>query len=66
MRKKITAKEMTAYLIRDGVIEKEHIRGKASYIIIKSHGHRFWIDDPWGNKPRITQLADDEKIVRNS
>lgn len=63
MGKKITAKEMTTYLIRDGVIIKEdyHFR----YLIVKSHGHKYRIDDPYGAKPRITQLADDPDVSKN-
>lgn len=59
MGKKITPKEMAFYLMRDGQIKKQRIKGNQSYVIVKSHGHNYWIDDPWGNKPRITQLADD-------
>lgn len=62
-RRKITAAEMAAYLIRDGKIVKEHLHGVDSYIIVKSHGHKYWIDNPYGAKPRITQLADDSENV---
>lgn len=66
MAKKITAKEMTNSLIRDGEIEKQNIHGNRSYIIVKSHGHRYWIDEPYGAKPKITQLADDpENVSKN-
>ena len=59
MGKKITAKEMTDYLIREGEIIKKNFNGHKTYVIVKSHGHKYWIDDPYGAKPRITQLADD-------
>lgn len=65
MAKKITTKEMTSYLIRDGQIEKQNLNGHRTYIIVMSHGHRYWIDDPWGNKPRITQLADDPNVSKS-
>lgn len=65
MGKKITAKEMATYLIQDGEIIKQNIQGKNSYVIVKSHGHTYWIDDPWGAKPRITQLADDPNVSKS-
>ena len=65
MRKKITPKEVTAYLIRDGDIIKQYLNGHKSYIIVRSHGHNFWIDDPYGNKPRITQMADEQNVSKS-
>lgn len=64
MGKKITAKEMTAYLIREGEIEKQNVHGHKTYVIVRSHGHRYWIDDPYGSKPRITQLADEQNVTK--
>lgn len=63
-RRKITAREMAGYLIRDGKIVKEYRSRNESHVIVESHGHTYLIDDPYGSRTRITQL-DSENVSKN-
>ena len=59
---KRTIKEIVASIIRDGEVISQTLRGERSYIIVKAYGHTYWIDNPYGRNPKITQL---ENVSKN-
>lgn len=54
---KRTRREIIDTLIRDGNILETKGRGERTYMIIEYAGQKYWIDNPWGERPKITQLS---------
>lgn len=50
-------REIVDTLLRDGKVIETKGRGERTYIIVEYAGHRYWIDNPWGKVPMITQLS---------
>ena len=54
---KRNVKDLVQTLLRDGDIKEVNGRGQRTYIIVEYGGQKFWIDNPYGDRPKLTQLS---------
>ena len=55
MARKRNSKEMAQTIIKEGKIIESHLIGFFPYLIVEAFGQTYRIDEPFGEKPKITQ-----------
>ena len=61
---KRTVKELVSSLLKEGEILSTKLLGERTYVIVKAFGHTYWIANPYGRNPRISQV-DRENVSKN-
>lgn len=60
---KPTSRDLASILMKEGKITKNNIHGERSYCIVEAFGKTFWIDNPFGKNPKISQLSDQQARI---